>query len=264
MKKIITKVIQYFLHLPDILAKPDTQILFYTSLLRNNSIHLNKIVAHIQELKLNNSLNDFILDIGAYDGKTSVFFRKHFPQNPVLAFEPNPNIYQNALPLCKKYNIQLLPYAISDKNDIVKLHLTQFSPSSSILNVQSQEGFFQTKNSIEIHSKTIDSICEEYKINSILLQKLDIQGAELLALKGSEKSLRFSKFIVIEVANHSIYSNGCLYHEIDEYLRYRNFVLLDMMPSLYGFDLENYQSLKIQKFQCIEWNAIYANKSLVK
>ena len=52
---------------------------------------------------------------------------------------------------------------------------------------------------------------------------IDLQGAELLALKGAENSLKFCDSILIEVSKVDIYENGVLWPELKDWLMKRNF-----------------------------------------
>jgi FkbM family methyltransferase len=52
---------------------------------------------------------------------------------------------------------------------------------------------------------------------------VDLQGAELLALKGAENSLKFCKTILIEVSKVDIYDNGVLWLELKNWLIQRRF-----------------------------------------
>ena len=52
---------------------------------------------------------------------------------------------------------------------------------------------------------------------------VDLQGAELLALKGAENSLKFCKTILIEVSKVDIYDNGVLWLELKNWLIQRGF-----------------------------------------
>jgi hypothetical protein len=52
---------------------------------------------------------------------------------------------------------------------------------------------------------------------------LDIQGAELLALKSFDNLINNFKFIYTEINTNSIYKGCALVNEIDEYLNNYNF-----------------------------------------
>ena len=52
---------------------------------------------------------------------------------------------------------------------------------------------------------------------------LDLQGEELLALKGAEESLKDCKSLMIEVSKKRFYSGGVLWNEIKEWLSKKGF-----------------------------------------
>ena len=60
---------------------------------------------------------------------------------------------------------------------------------------------------------------------------MDLQGAELLALKGSIKSLPFCKSIFVEVSKGEVYKNAPQYIDIIEFLKKFNFKLISEMDS---------------------------------
>ena len=73
---------------------------------------------------------------------------------------------------------------------------------------------------------TIDTFVER---NNIDISKLnfwnfDIQGAELMALKGATKSLQYAKAIYLEVNVDEVYKGCAKMNEIDEYLSTYKFV----------------------------------------
>ena len=79
--------------------------------------------------------------------------------------------------------------------------------------------------SIKLKSITLDTLLKNENISSKDYDHwvLDIQGAELLALKGSEESLRNCKSLHIEVSKKQFYDNGNLWLEIKEWLNERGF-----------------------------------------
>jgi len=77
-----------------------------------------------------------------------------------------------------------------------------------------------------LNSITIDTFLER---NNIDLSKhnfwnFDIQGAELMALKGATKSLQYAKAIYLEVNEKELYINCGLINEIDNFLAQYNFI----------------------------------------
>ena len=78
---------------------------------------------------------------------------------------------------------------------------------------------------IKVKSKRIDTLIKENSINikDHDFVNIDIQGAELLALKGFGEYLQSVKYIYTEVNTNFLYKNCCLINEIDEFLSQFNF-----------------------------------------
>ena len=53
---------------------------------------------------------------------------------------------------------------------------------------------------------------------------VDLQGAELLALKGAEKSLKSCDKLYVEVSLDEVYKGGVLYPELLNYLNSQGFI----------------------------------------
>ena len=101
------------------------------------------------------------------------------------------------------------------------------SASSSIfqLGKKSLETKIKTVETIKIKTKTFDKFVEENNIDieEYNLWIVDIQGAELLAMKGAEKSLKKCKSILIEVSKEEYYIGGAEWEELKKFLNSYNF-----------------------------------------
>tara|TARA_X000000368_G_C22967558_1_gene683902 strand:- start:21 stop:668 length:648 start_codon:yes stop_codon:yes gene_type:complete len=91
---------------------------------------------------------------------------------------------------------------------------------------------------IHLQSITIDTFLKKHNYNPALyeLWNFDIQGAELLALKGGETCLKHVKILYLEVSNEELYKNCNLITEIDEYLNQNGFfrVITKILPYQWG------------------------------
>ena len=78
---------------------------------------------------------------------------------------------------------------------------------------------------IQQKSITIDTFFERNSIDASKYNfwNFDIQGAELMALKGSTKSIKHAKVLYLEVNEKELYKNCGLIHEIDDFLSQYNF-----------------------------------------
>ena len=56
---------------------------------------------------------------------------------------------------------------------------------------------------------------------------IDIQGAELLALKGMGNIINYFNYVYLEVNQEYVYKNCALVNEIDKYLSKYNFVRVE-------------------------------------
>ena len=72
---------------------------------------------------------------------------------------------------------------------------------------------------------TIDTFVKRNNIDITKLNfwNFDIQGAELMALKGSTDSIKHAQAIYLEVNDREVYQKGALMSEIDEFLETYNF-----------------------------------------
>jgi len=125
---------------------------------------------------------DFVIDAGACFGETAVVFGKTVGSDgKVFAFDPvqnhldvlDHNINQN--PDC---NIQAMPFGLSDADvDCPTIKLQTYSPG------------FRSENQ-DVPLRCLDSLVIEGHIPKIDFVKMDIEGAELSAIKGAASSIR--------------------------------------------------------------------------
>jgi FkbM family methyltransferase len=118
---------------------------------------------------------------------------------------------------------------ISDQDDQeVKFNISNNGQSSSILEFQTHA--YQhpevkyVSSSIE-KTITIDSFFSRNNLDATKYNfwNFDIQGAELLALKGASNSIQYADAIYLEVNEDHLYKDCALIGEIDEFLKDKGF-----------------------------------------
>ncbi len=131
--------------------------------------------------------DDVCVDVGAYIGMYSVFMAKKAYNGRVIAFEPIPfnrNILAVNIGLNGITNIQIHDCALSDAVGAVTFSVSEDAAYSSLrpTNVK------QEASSLDTRADTLDNLFakERQRVNVI---KIDVEGAELLVLKGGEKLL---------------------------------------------------------------------------
>lgn len=182
-----------------------------------------------------------ILDAGASNGRVARRLLRSFPQALAYAFEPNP-AYRAILDRAAKSEPRLRPQflALSDTEGKVELKITRSAGSSSVfaptvrLRRFDPEGS-QVANTKLVPAVTLDSWAERQGNPLIEVLKLDIQGAELRALRGGKQLLARSVLLVYtEVLFNPLYEGGALYSDLDLELRRSGFVIYDVYKPHYS------------------------------
>jgi FkbM family methyltransferase len=118
---------------------------------------------------------------------------------------------------------------ISDRDDeFITLHLANNGQSSSILELGTHKKHYnhiKYVKDIDDMTKTIKTLYKEHGISSNFANflNIDIQGAELLALKGMKDLLHNFDYLYLEVNQEELYKNCHLINEIDDYVKQFNF-----------------------------------------
>jgi len=108
----------------------------------------------------------------------------------------------------------------SDKAEELDFYVTDNLVSSSLFR-NTNESEFRFEKKIKVNVITLDDFFENRE--NILLLKLDVQGAELKILKGATRTLKKTKLVLTEVIISDFYEGGCLYFEVDNYMRAAGF-----------------------------------------
>lgn len=171
-----------------------------------------------------------VIHIGAHLLEERDEYLKHNLNNTIW-IEANPRIIESITGLLPTE--LLINHTISDKDNIsYTFNITNNNQSSSILELdlhsQHHPEIFVT-DTICVKSKRMDTIIDEYNIdiNNYDFLNIDIQGAELLALKGFGDMISNFKYIYTEVNSNFLYKDCALIDEIDHYLAYYGFKRLE-------------------------------------
>jgi FkbM family methyltransferase len=182
-----------------------------------------------------------IFDIGANRGDTAIKYSNLFPTAKVYAFEPFAETFIKLKDNVKDYsNINIYNFAISEKIGKTVFYSNKNEDTNSILSSSkiglSSDEQVKTIGQTIVNTETIDSFCLNHKIEKIDILKMDIQGAELLALTGAIKLLEEKKIglIYTETYFRRQYINQPLFHEISAFLAQYGYYLQDIYSPIYG------------------------------
>lgn len=160
--------------------------------------------------------------------------------NNTIWIEANPSVYRNIDFINDgTYSEKAFNYAISDIDDqVFSLNVTNNGQSSSILELDKHKlhhPHIYVTEVIDVKSKRIDTLFKENNIdaNEYDFVNLDIQGAELLAIKGFGDLINNFKYIYTEVNTNHLYKDCALVDDIDNYLTKYGFIRVETSMTEY-------------------------------
>lgn len=182
-----------------------------------------------------------VIDGGANRGYFSNLLLQINPDVVIFAFEPlatsefdnsGNSCFSELEKLKKSYkNFQYSTYALSDTESMAVFNVTSFDECSSLLKPPVNENFgesFNVVKSLNVECITLKKFIELNNIQEVDLLKLDLQGAELKALKGGEEALIRCKYIFSELNLGRVYEQSASISEVVEYLTTRNYIFVDI------------------------------------
>lgn len=153
---------------------------------------------------------------------------------PVFWVEGLPKIAEQANLLLTDFSNQTLVQAVVSNftGKRVKLNLSSNNGQSSSLLEPRIHSLVHPDVKFVPHviciSTTIDDLLEKYfPVHAVALLVLDIQGAELLALRGGQATLKKVDFILTEVSTAKMYKNQALFSELTKFLSEFGFCLIE-------------------------------------
>lgn len=203
--------------------------------------------------KFANCINDknknyIIFDVGSRDCQQSIEFYKTFPNAKIYAFECNPNTLgiceQNIVPYQDR--ITLIKGAVCDYDgditfypiDQEKTMTTWKDGNPGASSLYKSNGKYTVEkyvqNEITTNCHRLDTIMNEYEIPCVDIIWMDLQGAELLALRGLGNKLSSVEYIHTEVSHKEMYTGQVMYKELNDFVISNHFQIVNRL-SLQGW-----------------------------
>jgi len=195
-----------------------------------------RVLLVIVKLLLNKRVR-VVFEFGSRYGEDTVVFASSFPFATVFGFECNPNTLAILKQNVKPYNnIKITEAAVGDKIGKVKFYpinaektITTWEDgnqgASSLFKASGKyeiETYIQDE--IEVDMLTLEYVMDQNKIESVDVLWMDIQGAEMLALKGLGRRIKDVRIIHTEVEFIEIYENQPLFKDVHEFLLKNDFI----------------------------------------
>lgn len=196
---------------------------------------ISSFVSHIP----NKSEPVVIFDIGSRDCMQAIEFYHYFPNATIYAFECNPN----TLPICreniKNYTdrIHLIEGAVCDYDGTIRFYpidqkntITTWkdgNPGAS--SIFRSNGTYRAEHYVQYEIETtchrLDTVMQQYRIPKVDILWMDLQGAELLALKGLGKYINTVQYIHTEISYQEIYTGQVMFEELNQFILSQGFRL---------------------------------------
>ncbi len=152
------------------------------------------LLEKILEKKLNSNSN--CVDVGSHKGEILDLFIKYAPNGKHIGFEPIPHLVNS---LREKYSPEIVIKECGLSNESGQKEFTHVKNAEAFSGFKERD--YQNRQvdleTITVNISTLDKTLEEENIQSIDLIKIDVEGAEMEVLQGSEKTIKESNPLVI-------------------------------------------------------------------
>lgn len=143
-------------------------------------------------------------DVGAHHGFYTLLMAHCVgSEGLVVAFEPSPKERRKLvwhIRLNRLLQVKVEPFAVADMEGTTDLFLTEDNSANSL----SSPSISPIIGKVTVPVVTLDDYCQRVGIRRLDLLKLDVEGAELLALKGAQAVLtKMRPVIVTEVSERT-------------------------------------------------------------
>jgi FkbM family methyltransferase len=192
-------------------------------------IHLDKILFHLKE---HNIQIKGVLHLGAHDCEEIVIYDKMGIDHKNIVWIDG--FIPKVLEAKNKGFINVYYAVISDTdNQDVTFNVSNNIQSSSILELGTHSYYHSNIvyiNKIPSKTTTVDTFFKKNELNASKYNfwNMDIQGAEMLALKGGLESLQYVDAIYLEVNTTELYRGCSLFNDIDAFLVSHGFTLAEV------------------------------------
>lgn len=164
-----------------------------------------------------------VIDVGAHHGQFALFAAHRYPAARIYCVEPH-------LPARMRLGrvaeivpqISVLPFAAADESGEVPLHISRRTDSSSLLAIMNTytAAFPGTDEvgTVVVETRPLDLILSGVAVESPVLLKIDVQGAELSVLRGAADTLAKTDAVFVECSFLEFYRGQALVGDIVAYL----------------------------------------------
>lgn len=172
-----------------------------------------------------------VIDVGAAWGKWSRACANVFSDARYFMVEPLEE-YRAQLEVVTKEmnNAQFAQTVVGQTEGVVTFHVHPDLEGSSIY-LEDEDGVNGTPR--RLPCATLNTLRRTHALEPPFLLKLDVQGAELEALRGGTEVLRDAEYVILEVSLFSMCRGAPAFDEVISFMKTHDFVIYDVLGLLY-------------------------------
>jgi len=199
---------------------------------------------------------DNCVDVGAHKGDVLKFIVKQAPEGQHLAFEPIPKFYK-FLKSRWEGRLRIYPYALSDTSGKSEFQWVKKAPAYS--GFKKRQYIIQQPDivTIEVEKRRLDDFRSPER--PIRFIKIDVEGAELLVLKGSIEILKTDRpYVLFEFglgASDYYQSTAAEVFQFFHVLDYELFTLINALKKKPALSFDSFEKLYKSKSEYYFWAA---------
>ena len=170
-----------------------------------------------------------IVEAGSHWGEDTIWLARYWPRGVVHAFEPSPELFATTTRHTNWIrNVQRYAFALSDRVETTELFVSSgdSTASSSIFAPKEhlvEHPTVKFEKRFAVPTITLEVWAQQYGVKRVDFLWLDMQGAELRALKGLGKLIETTRALHVEVSTKESYAGAPLYPELSAWMRDRGF-----------------------------------------
>lgn len=171
-----------------------------------------------------------VIDCGANVGQAARNLRQAYPQATLYCFEPVAEVCAELMPVARTLRAEVVQAAVSDQTGWADIHLTESRESNSLLGFLAEdnplEKYHRVRGTQRVRTWRLDDWCAHAGVEPATVDviKLDVQGAELMALAGAQRILQHVRLVMLEVAFVAYYADCPLFADVERFMQEHGFI----------------------------------------
>ena len=181
-----------------------------------------------------------LVDVGASEGMFADAIAAHCGIKRALLIEPQPDCCRQLKQRFNEPTFAIEECAIAETEGSSAMAILNFHYASSLLAVRpdavgSGDSGMAVRERIVVRTSTLDDVLQRRLwTDPIDLLKLDVQGAELLVLKGGLRTLNRASMIWTEVSFRPIYEQSAIFSDVYQFMNDHRFRLCALHEGFKG------------------------------